>query len=86
MFLNNLLEASIIEPHIFSKIMNIGNDITKIFFEDEKILVSWRWGYKTREGGIWLSRTEHTVDCLLAFLYPRDYFVALDLLKREDLV
>ena len=85
--LNDFLKASVVEPSEFSKIVNIGDHITQVLFEQHKILLG-RW-LKIVSASILVGLLLAVDDIVHLFFggsYSPGDVVALNILEGEDFV
>lgn len=88
MLLDNLLEARVVQLGEACKIVDIGNDIAQVFFQQHEILLQGHIGLAGMRlvGSLLICLSNDIVYFLLARPNPLHNLLALDLLESEDLV
>jgi hypothetical protein len=95
MLLDDLLEASVVQLSILGQVVDIGDDIAQVFFEQQKVFLGRLdilvEGSSTifrafAPGGVAVQEADHLIDLLFAGLDPPHDLARLDPLKGKDLV
>ena len=92
MLLDDLLKASIIQLRKLGQVMHIGDYITQVLFQQQKIIfrryiLLFYLSSISIPGRLWaplIQSPDHKINFLLAGLDPSDNLSGLDTLKSED--